>query len=557
MFGTFKRTDQAKRIVIDIETRDPYLKNKGSSWVFNRGHIAGIGIKIDHEPAEYYPINHPNEPVDKWYGIEKYLTDIPDSCRIVGHYITYDLGWLYNKYHYLPNTVADTLLGAQIQKNDLESYSLNKLSQKFMLGQKIEVDPETIWSLPLTSQMKYCNHDVELTAKLDNLQSDIRDGEAYKRECELIPILVKMKATGIKINVKRLNELQEQFVKQLSELLQKTSCKNIWAARELVAVFNKLGISYRDTEKGNPTFPQWFIELIDHPEIQVIAKARRIHRLINTFCTGLRRCLTDDDRIHPDFMNGKSENGGTITGRLSAQHVNVQQIPHRTEEGMKIREAFVPDDIMWYKFDYRQQEPMLMLHYASMTGLLDDTWKQLYRQPGADFYDPIANMLKIDRQLAKTITLATCYGMGYRKFARVANITDVEAQKHLIQFSRLIPWLYKLKDYATNKALERKFVKTIGNRNLYFETAEANKAFNHLIQGSAADQIKEAMIRIYKKIGLVPKLQVHDELAYDFSAENYYAHLHDKIESEMIAAVQLDFPTRVDKKFGHNWSQCG
>lgn len=558
MFGTFKRTDEAKRIVIDIETRDPYLKDKGASWVYGRGHIAGIGIKIDQERAEYYPISHPNESTDTWrYKIEEYLKRIPDSVRIVGHYVCYDLGWLYHTYSYLPNNIGDTLLGAQIQRNDLPSYSLDSLSQKYTLGQKIEVEPTSIWTLPLNSQMKYCCHDVELTAKLDDLQYKERETIAYKRECQLIPILVKMKERGIKIDFERLSELQHHFVRILRELMRQTTCKNIWAARELVAVFNRLKINFRETEKGNPTFPQWFIESIDHPEIQIIARARKIHRLINTFCIGLRHCLTDDNRIHPDFMNGRSETGGTITGRLSAQHVNVQQIPHRTHEGMLIREVFLPDRDMWYKFDYKQQEPMLMLHYAAKLDMLDDTWKEVYKQPGADFYDPISKMLNIDRQLSKTITLATCYNMGYKKFARVAGISELDAQKHLLSFNKAVPWLYKIKDYATNKALERKYVTTVGDRKLFFETSTASKAFNHLIQGSAADQIKEAMIKIYKRYNLIPRLQVHDELAYDFGREDYLGALDNGIELEMVDAFDLAFPTRVDKKFGHNWSECG
>lgn len=557
MFGTFKRTNEAKRIVIDIETRDPYLKEKGPSWVYSRGHIAGIGIKIDHEPAEYYPINHPTESVNKWEGVKDYLCNIPNTVRVVGHYICYDLGWLYNYYNYLPNSIGDTLLGAQIQKNDLTSYSLDNLSQHFMLGQKIEVDPERIWTMPLTTQMKYCNHDVELTAKLDDMQSKEHDTAAYQRECNLIPILVKMKAEGIWIDTELLDSLQKEFTLKLRDVMRETTCRNVWASRELVAVFNKLRLDFRETEKGNPTFPQWFIESVDHPEIQAIARARRLHRLINTFCVGLRHNLSDWDRIHPDFMNGRSDDGGTITGRLSAQHVNVQQIPHRTEEGMKIREVFIPDKYMWYKFDYKQQEPMLMLHYASKLNLLDDSWKALFQRTEADFYNPISTMLNIDRQLSKTITLAVCYNMGYRKFARVAGIDETEAQRHLLRFNKSIPWLYKLKEYATTKALERKYVTTVGNRNLYFDASTASKAFNHLIQGSAADQIKEAMIQIYRVYGLIPKLQVHDELAYDLTREDFVTGLDDRIELEMIMAFKLDFPVRVDKKFGHNWSQCG
>lgn len=567
MLGTFKRVDEAKRVIVDIETKDPLLKTKGASWVHGLGHITGISIKVDQETAEYYPLRHQDESNYDREAVSSYLHSIPHSAVVVGHYSYYDLGWLFKElgWLHLGGKYRDTLVVSQLFNNSLSSYSLDAMSRYFNIGQKSEIgDPTKIWTLPINTVARYANMDVELTAKLDDKLYKEWDTEACYRECQLVPILVQMKAKGIKIDVEQLDNVQKQLFGKYNETMAEIpEIKNIWANASVATFFRRLGVNYPFTaptkahSSGVPSFPSWFLESQPHSKIQSLSRARKLHRLINTFCLGIRSSIADDGRIHPDFFNGRSDHGGTVTGRFSSAHPNVQQIPHRTEEGMLLRSCFLPDNGIWYKFDYKQQEPILMLHYASKLNLPGiEQWKEIYRQPDADFYRPIEQMMGISRQFSKTLSLAFAYNMGYQLLAQRANISEEEARKSIVKFNQTLPWLAKLKEYCQTRASEQGKIRTIGNRHLYFNRQSAYDALNYLCQGGGADQIKQAMLNIYEKMGLVPMLQVHDNLDYDFSEEMFLEKYDDQIEEIMIDAMKLDFPTRVDKQMGHNWQEA-
>lgn len=559
MFGTFKRTDQAKRVIVDIETRDPFLREKGASWVYGYGHISGIGIKVDSEPSEYYPIEHEEGNYDK-DKVFNYLKDIPNTVVVGGHYIQYDLGWLHYASGWLHSgPVRCTLVTSQLKNNSLASFSLDNLCKYYRLGTKSDIgDPRLIWKQSAYQVAKYCNNDIELTAKLDNLNWDINETEACVRENKVIKLLVMMKINGIKISREALNKIQEWLGIEYGRTIQTISCKNIWANASVAMFFRSLGLRLMYTPNGTPSFPNWYLKQFTHPAVVALVKARQLHKLIHTFCTGIRQSIADDGKMHPDFFNGRSDDGGTITGRLSSAHVNVQQIPTRTDEGLLLRGCFVPEHDVWYKFDYSQQEPRIMLHYASKLGLKGiDSWRLKYESdPHTDFYDALVKAMNCSRDVAKTTTLARCYGMGPDKLARMNNFDVSTAMNHLISFDRGVPWLPALKEYCMEKAKTAKRLRTLGNRYIYFNNYTADKAFNHEIQGSAADQIKEAMVQVYENTGKIPLLQVHDELAYDFSKEEYVNKLDDEIESIMMNAFELDFPVKVDKKYGLNWRAC-
>jgi len=560
---SFKRTDETKRIVVDIETADPGIKQKGAGYVRGQGYILGIGIKCDDQSSEYYPIRHQDAQNVDAGQVSDYLHSIPSSTCIVGHNILYDVGWLNYEFGWFPKNLCCTLLTSQLENNSHHHHSLEWLSKHHGIGEKIEIDPNKLSSMPMRKVAQYCCQDVELTAKLDRKLWQYRDSEAAKREFALIPIMIKMKAKGIKIDLKRLEQLEKSFTKEFEQNQRLTGINNIWAAMEIAKLFNNLNLPIFKTKPtkahplGMPSFPGWYLESFDHFQVQALYRARQFHRLVNTFCVGIKENLCGE-RLHPDFFNGRSEYGGTVTGRFSSAHPNVQQIPHRTEEGMLLRSVFLPNNRFWYKYDYSQQEPRLMLHYASKLNLRDiQKWRDLYINPNADFYEPIQKSMGIERFPAKTITLATCYNMGFRKLARMMHISEEQAQQYLIAYRRSVPWLAELKRYCEARIMERGFVKTYGGRQLHLPRANASDSFNHLIQGSAADQIKEAMVQIYQKFDLVPMLQVHDELAYDLDEGEVNDEKDLAIKEVMTKVFQLDFPTKVDMTPGLNWRQCG
>jgi len=564
MLGQFPPTESAKRVIIDIETYDPLLQDKGVSYVYDLGHILGIGIKLDNQPAQYYPLRHKRETNYDLDQVNRYLCSIPSNATIVCHHAPYDIGWLYHDTGWLhAGRFRDTLIMAQLNKNNCSSFSLDYLSKTMGLGEKIEIDPTKLYQMPIGTIEKYCCHDVDLTAKLDDKLAKYRDSEAAQREFALIPILVKMKQQGVKINEGQLNALERDFKSLLSMELNNCGIEDIWANARIVELFNRLGLSYPRTKPtkrhglGFPSFPTWFLESVTHPQVMALHNARKLHRLINTFCVGIKSYLKNG-KIYPDFFNGCSEYGGTITGRFSSGHPNVQQIPHRSHEGNRIRSTFIPEEgKLLFKFDYKQQEPTLMLHYASKLNLPEiQKWRDLYVSPDADFYSPIQIAMHIERFPAKTITLATCYNMGPEKLSRMMHIDMKQSVEYLMQFRATVPWLKPLKDHCLTKANARGWIKTLGGRQLQFNRASASDSFNHLIQGSAADQTKQAMINIHEQLGLVPLLQVHDELLYELDEEQINKEIDLDIQVIMEDAFELDFPVRVDMGAGLNWKQC-
>lgn len=569
MLGNFTEiNNQTDSVVIDIETHDPLLKKSGASWAKKQGHILGIACKIDNEPASYYSIRHKDGNHD-YQQVKNYFYNTIQCCYdhdipIIMHYGYYDLGWLdYEGFMDINRCppLFDTLIGGQLYKSDMV-FALKMMARFFRLGEKIDLDIDLLPQMSARDAARYANNDAELTGRLyERLLPEINP-EAAIREMGVVPILVMMKKNGIKVDMEKLEELDRRFTKILDEcmieLMQYDPKIKIWSNSSIEFLFRKLGLGYPRTDLGNPSFTQGFLSGVPHPLIQTLSKARKIHKLKGTFVEGIRLGQFEG-YVHTDYFNGRSEGGGTITGRLSSANPNIQQVPSRSEEGMMIRDVFIADNALWTRFDYSQQEPRLMLHYAALLDLPGiDYWKDLYaKNPNQDFYDVLTKLTNIhDRFVMKTNTLALSYGMGEDHMSDIMGIPVLQAREYKRQFGESVPWLPKLKDHVTRKAIQAGKIKTLGNRYLNFTNATADKAFNHMIQGSAADQTKQAMLDIYKITGKVPLNQVHDELNYPLTIDEVMEEQDEVLAQIMKDAFQLTFPTKVDCSIGTTWKEA-
>jgi DNA polymerase-1 len=329
------------------------------------------------------------------------------------------------------------------------------------------------------------------------------------------------------IDEKQLDHIEHEFKSKLWEHMQPLIKLNpkikIWSGDSLEMLFKQLHLTIPRTVKGNPSFEGKYLETLGqtNPIIGHLSQARKLHRLSNNFVNGIREKIVNG-KIHPDYYNGKSAQGGTITGRFSSAHINIQQIPSRTEDGMEIRGVFIPTKSAWTRFDYSQQEPKIMLHYASLLNLPGiEEWRVRYtEEPDTDFYQVLMDITKRERGEMKTNTLALAYGMGIGHMADIMGTTEDEARESKQGFFDNVPWLPALRNFVVGQATKKGSIKTLGGRKLMFRPNEINKAFNYLCQGSAADQTKQAMIDVYEKTGKVPLCQVHDELNYDFTEED-------------------------------------
>ena len=392
-----------------------------------------------------------------------------------------------------------------------------------------------------------------------------------------------MRFLGVRVDVEAAQKLKEELHKEekacLLEIKKTTQVDvQIWAARSIAKVFEKLRLPFDRTEKTNsPSFTKNFLQNHPHPTVKQIARAREINKAHTTFIDTILK-HNHKGRIHAEINQLRSDNGGTVTGRFSYSNPNLQQIPARNKElGPAIRSLFIPEEgHTWGCFDYSQQEPRLVVHYAALQNLygVGDVL-DAYNEGDADFHTIVADMAEIPRSQAKTINLGLFYGMGKNKLQAELGVSKDKADDLFKQYHNKVPFVKQLMDNVMQRAQERGQVRTLLGRLCRFHLWEPNqfgvhkalthdaallehgpgikraytyKALNRLIQGSAADMTKKAMIDLHRN-GIIPHIQVHDEL--DISVQDNID-VRDIIEI-MENAVSLEVPNKVDYESGPNW----
>ena len=586
-------------IAIDLETKDSELKTMGSGSVTGRGHIVGIAVAV-HDWAGYYPIKHEgggnmdHGMVTRW--LQAVLKTPADK---IFHNAMYDVCFLRAERFEIQGRIIDTMIAGSLVDENRFRYDLGSMGRDYVgRGKNEAVLAETAkeWGIDAKSEMyklpamyvgAYAEADAQLTLDLwqemkkEIINQDIED--IFKLETELFPCLVDMRFLGVRVDTQAAFELKNKLLKEEKECLhivQKETGVDtqIWAARSIAQVFEKLHLPFDRTEKTNsPSFTKNFLQNHPHPIVQKIARAREINKAHTTFIDTIIK-HEHLGRIYAEINQLRSDSGGTVTGRFSYANPNLQQIPARNKElGPMIRSLFIPEhDCKWGVFDYSQQEPRLVVHYAALQNMyaVGDVL-DAYNDGDADFHKIVAEMANIPREQAKTINLGLFYGMGKNKLQAELGVNKEKAQELFRQYHSRVPFVKQLMDSVMSRAQDRGRIRTLLGRLCRFHLWEPNqfgihkplphdaalaehgpgirraytyKALNRLIQGSAADMTKKAMIDLYKE-GITPHIQVHDEL--DISVESE-AHA-DKIKEIMEGAVALEVPNKVDYESGTNW----
>jgi DNA polymerase I-like protein with 3'-5' exonuclease and polymerase domains len=633
-------------VAIDLETSDPNLKTKGLGAVRKDGFVTGIAIATKKQTF-YFPLAHAmtdNLPVkETWDYLNEKLFKNKD-IRKVFHNAIYDVCWIRSSTGEMPQgELLDTMIAASVIDETRMKYSLDAISKiylnetkyKYDLTDKVKAWSDGVIQDPMTNMEKlpyslvkdYAEQDVNLTLKLWNIFDKKLDEVLYTKthddgrveektcrkifelETKLFPCLVDMKFKGVKIDVEKARAFGKRLGKTKNSIInyieRRTGIKiEMWAASSIKALLDHENINdYEVTKAGLPQLPKDYLSSHKNKYLRLIAKARNFDKTQNTFIEGLLE-FVHEGRIHADINQIRSDQGGTVTGRFSMSNPNLQQIPSKGFIGRKMRELFLPeDDCEWGSFDYSQQEPRIVVHYALALGMPGtDTLLEEFNKEDADFHQIVADMAQISRTMAKTINLGLFYGMGKIKLASELGLDRPKANKLFADYHAKVPFVKQLSIDLINFAEENKLLYTLEDRfcrfnkwetrdrkwnnsiNKYdpvdildkevaqkyytddrlnkgyvadptyehftdfYKPAFTYKALNRLIQGSAADMTKKAMVNLYEQ-GILPQIQIHDELCLSIKDEEQARIVKETMEN----AILLEVTNKVNYKHGKNW----
>ena len=513
------------------------------------------------------------------------------TVKKIGQNIKYDMLILKNAGMPVSGISFDTMVASYCLQPQRSSHSLNSMALDFLnyecipisalIGKKGQ-NQLTFDMVDTAAACEYSAEDADITLQLYNyLKTRLDEQPLLKKlfeelEMPLVPVLAAMEYNGVSLDTDLLGKMSGETSETLETLTAQIyehvgTTFNIDSPKQLAEVlFDKLGLtSIRSGKAGRSTDAEVLEQLSDqHPVIDLILQYRALGKLKNTYVDKLGQLINPrTKRLHASFNQTI-----TATGRLSSSNPNLQNIPIRTQLGRKIRLAFIPqssaDCIL--SADYSQIELRLLAHFSKDKILLEAfaADQDIHRFVASQIYNvPIKDVTESMRSRCKAVNFGIIYGQGPFGLSRSTGMTQAEAKKFIDDYFARYSSIRKFMDDAIDAAKRTGYSETILHRRRKIEnlnSRNANKcaqasrlAINTVIQGSAADLIKVAMINIQQRIeteNLPVKLilQIHDELVFELPAAQ--AEEHAKwIDKEMTGAIKLDAPLKVDISYGPTW----
>jgi DNA polymerase I-like protein with 3'-5' exonuclease and polymerase domains len=469
------------------------------------------------------------------------------------------------------------------------------------------IDPKSqLWKLPSWYVGPYAEWDSMAPLRIIEKQLPLLKEqnllEIFEIESRLLPLLWQMRRNGIPVDLGAAEELDKTLARDYVKHQKLYTSKfggtiDEWSGPQIAAKCDELGLKYPHTVKGNPSFEGDWLDNQEHPFFQLVADLRELSRFKDTFVKKLIFENQIKGRIHCQWKQLANDEGGTRTGRMANANPNIQQTPagkyrmtgKPSPIGQAIRAMFrAPKGEKWLKMDWSQQEPRILTHFAA---LCDFTGAKLARMayqkdPMMDFYKFMMESANIDRRPAKDMYLGRCYGMGIKKMAKKLNCSEEEARRILGNFDEKVPFVKQIAESCSNSAQKRGYIKTLLGRRRHFtlwepmnswqlrqdnpnmdtrplplhlaqdkwpklqlQRANTHKALNALIQGSAADMIKAALLKIHDETGIVPWMAVHDEIDMGVKDDAQAKQCQEIAEH----CVDMTVPIRIDAELGDHW----
>lgn len=577
----YPNLDSEKLLAIDIETKDPDLLDLGPGPRREGSYIIGVSIATRDNRGWYFPIAHPDtKNVDK-VSFYKWLGDLQDK-KFIGANISYDLDFLQYQGFHPTSRILDVQHIEALLNENRRIYNLDSLAEQYLGKGKAETEidryckdrgwkgkPQThLWRMPARIVEPYAIEDAALCLEIYSKQFKILKDQdllgVLDIECRLTPLLLQMRKQGVRIDEVALDKTIIEFTNKehkMQKELNKLAGRDIsiWANADLALLFDRHGKPYPLTAKTKkPSFTGDFLKNTNWEPAQMVANIRSMDKMKGTFLEGQMRKMLVNGRVHANIHPMKGDDNGTVSGRFSYSKPNLQFIPARDPElKTLIRGMFLPEENeYWGKTDYSQIELRILAHYArgNRSDELVTMWN---KDPLADFHQTCADMVGVNRTTAKTINFGVVYGMGVAALAIQLGITEGEAKRVLDQYYAKLPFLKKTTAAATRQATKVGYVKTNLHRRARFDDKRfAYRALNRIIQGTAADVMKKAMVDCYEAgvyNVLKPLITVHDEM--DTSIPRTKEGIEALREQKRLFENTLRFkvPLIADVEVGTNW----
>ncbi|OOG26826.1 DNA polymerase I [Thioalkalivibrio denitrificans] len=581
-----RRLEAADLFAFDTET---------TSLDYMQAEVVGVSFAVQTGEAAYVPLAHdyadaPKQlPRDETLERLKPLLESPKH-RKLGHHLKYDRNVLLNHGIELGGIAHDTMLESYVLNSTASRHDMDTLAEKYLDYRTThyeEVAGKGAKQIPF-SQVRiedatpYAAEDADITLRLHEhlwpqLEAEPGQCRVYREiEMPLVPVLSRMERTGVKVDAERLFAQSHELAERMGQIERQAhevagGAFNLGSPKQIQEILferQKLPV-VRKTPKGQPSTAEDVLEqlALDYPLPRLILEHRSLSKLKSTYTDKLpERIDPDTGRVHTSYHQAVAS-----TGRLSSSDPNLQNIPIRTEEGRRIRQAFVaPEGRQLLAADYSQIELRIMAHLSGDGGLLKAfaEGQDIHRATAAEVFGvTLGQVTGEQRRAAKAINFGLIYGMSAFGLARQLGIERGDAQDYVDRYFTRYPGVKDYMESTREQARERGYVETLFGRRLYLPDINARNgqiraqaervAINAPMQGTAADIIKRAMIQVDQwiresQIPAVMILQVHDELVLEVD-DDAVDDVREELCQRMSGAAELKVPLVVDAGVGDNW----
>jgi DNA polymerase-1 len=585
-----RRLREAGEFAFDTET---------TSLAYMDARIVGVSFCIQPGEAAYVPLAHdyPGAPdqLDRELVLAELRPLLEDrQIRKIGHHIKYDRNVLSNHGIKMTGIAYDTMLESYVLDSTATRHDMDSVAQKYLDYTTIKFEEVagkgksqlTFNEVPLESAAPYAAEDADITLRLHQTMwpqlARVPGLEKIYRDIEipLVTVLSDMEQAGVAIDCDMLAAQGRQLALRIVEIEQEAHREagqpfNLGSPKQIQELlFDKLQLPVlARTPTGVPSTAETVLAdlALDYPLPRLILEHRSLSKLKSTYTDRLpEQVSVTTGRVHTSYHQAVA-----ATGRLSSSDPNLQNIPIRTEEGRRIRQAFLarPGCVL-LAADYSQIELRIMAHLSSDAGLLAafSAGEDVHRATAAEVFGvKPAEVSSDQRRSAKAINFGLIYGMSAFGLARQLAITRGAAQEYIDRYFERYPGVLGYMEATRAQAREQGFVETVFGRRLYLPDINARNgqrraaaertAINAPMQGTAADIIKRAMIDLHGWIGSQSRaditmiMQVHDELVFEV-AEGDVELVREEVRARMVGAAELRLALVVDIGVGNNWDEA-